>query len=151
MSFSSHSFYYLCNYIILLLTALCLAEAHSSFLFFCLFLLFLVFSQPCFCFFFFSCYILSHLTIAVFYIVLFSPFRFTVHNDTSSFIFTIYLLSNELVLSCYLLHFGSNKIAYYCISTLQLQIFNNVLVVSWDCNMYFRLIEVLYKLMITNF
>ena len=100
---------------------------------------------------FFSCYILSHLTIAVFYIVLFSPFRFIVHNDTSSFIFTIYLLSNELVLSCYLLHFGSNKIAYYCISTLQLQIFNNVLVVSWDCNMYFRLIEVLYKLMITNF
>ena len=150
MSFSSHSFYYLCNYIILLLAALCLAEAHSSFLFFCLFLLFLVFSQPCFCF-FFSCYILSHLTIAVFYIVLFSPFRFIVHNDTSSFIFTIYLLSNELVLSCYLLHFGSNKIAYYCISTLQLQIFNNVLVVSWDCNMYFRLIEVLYKLMITNF
>ena len=60
-----------------------------------LFLLFLVFSQTCFCF-FFSCYILSHLTIAVFYIVLFSPFRFTVYNDTSSFIFTIYLLSNVL-------------------------------------------------------
>ena len=60
-----------------------------------LFLLFLVFSQTCFCF-FFSCYILSHLTIAVFYIVLFSPFRFTVYNVTSSFIFTIYLLSNVL-------------------------------------------------------
>lgn len=135
------------------------SAAHSSlpcwgtFLFLVFLSIFAFFSifPTLFLLFFFSCYILSHLTIAVFYIVLFSPFRFTVHNDTSSFIFTIYLLSNELVLSCYLLHFGSNKIAYYCISTLQLQIFNNVLVVSWDCNMYFRLIEVLYKLMITNF